>query len=55
MNREKIKEFLNDPLVKEAYETDGPEEVARLASMAGVLEKDSDLLALAAKLSKQTK
>ena len=51
VNRDKVKEFLNDPIVKEAMNTDGKHEVARLASMAGVLEKDMDLLALAAKLS----
>lgn len=50
MNKQTIQDFLKDPLVREAYETDGIEEVARMASMAGVLEKDSDLLALSAKL-----
>ena len=51
ISRKKAREFLNDPIVKEAMKTDGPHEVARLASMAGVLEKDGDLIALAAKLS----
>ena len=50
-NKKTVKEFLNDPIVKEAMKTDGPEEVARLASMAGVLEKDDTLLWLAGKLS----
>jgi hypothetical protein len=50
MNRKTVEEFLKDPLVKEAMRTDGPEEVARLASMAGVLEKDAGLLSLAGKL-----
>jgi hypothetical protein len=51
ISRRKVKEFMDNPIVREAMKTDGPHEVARLASMAGVLEKDGDLLALAAKLS----
>jgi hypothetical protein len=51
ISRRKIKKFMNNPIVKEAMRTDGVHEVARLASMAGVLEKDLDLLALSAKLS----
>ncbi len=51
INKNKVKTFLNDPIVKEAMKTDGVHEVARLASMAGVLEKDFDLIALAASLS----
>ena len=51
VNGNKIREFLKDPIIREAMKTDGVHEVARLASMAGVLEKDLDLIALAAKLS----
>jgi len=51
ISRKKVKEFMNDPIVQEALMTDGVHEVARLASMAGVLEKDTDLLTLSAKLS----
>jgi hypothetical protein len=51
--RKKVEQFLKDPIVKEAMRTDGPEEVARLASMAGVLERDASLLQLAGKLSKE--
>jgi len=51
ISRKKVDEFMSDPIVKEALKKDGVHEVARLASMAGVLEKDMDLLALSAKLS----
>jgi hypothetical protein len=43
MNKQKIKEFLNDPLIKEAMKTDGKAEVGRMAMMAGNLENDEDL------------
>jgi hypothetical protein len=43
MNRESIKQFLNDPLVREAMKTDGRQEVGRMAMMAGNLERNQDL------------
>ena len=43
MNKEKIKEFLKDPLVKDAMKTDGKAEVGRMAMMAGNLDNDKDL------------
>jgi hypothetical protein len=55
MNTQKVKDFLNDPMVKEAMEQDGIEEVARMASMAGVMEKDADLRKLAGMLAERAK
>jgi hypothetical protein len=55
MNTQKVKDFLNDPMVKEAMEQDGIEEVARMASMAGVMEKDVDLRKLAGMLAERAK
>jgi hypothetical protein len=49
--KEILKEFLNNPLVQQAYRTDGIEEVARLASNVGNLEKNQDLRQLAEELS----
>ena len=43
MNKQTIKEFLADPLVKEAMKTDGEAEVGRMAMMVGNLEKNQDL------------
>lgn len=51
MNKEKLKEFLKDPIVRQAYKEDGIEEVARLASMIGNLERDEELRKLAEDLS----
>ena len=55
MNTQKVKDFLNDPMVKEAMEQDGIEEVARMASMAGGMEKDADLRKLAGMLVERAK
>lgn len=52
MNKKVLEEFLKDPLIKGAYRTDGLEELARLASMVGNLEKNEDLRGLAEDLSK---
>lgn len=49
MNKQTIEKFLSDPYVKEAIK-DGPEEVARMAIMAGNLEKNSDLREFGEKL-----
>ena len=43
MNKQTIKEFLADPLVKDALKTDGEAEVGRMAMMVGNLEKNPDL------------
>jgi hypothetical protein len=43
INKEKFKEFMKDPLVKEAYKREGVLEVARLAAMVGNMERDSEL------------
>lgn len=48
-----IEEFLNDPIVRQAYREDGIEEVARLASMIGNLEKSFSLRELAEALSQR--
>lgn len=48
-----IEEFLNDPIVRQAYREDGIEEVARLASMIGNLEKNFSLRELAEILSQR--
>lgn len=48
-----IEEFLNDPIVRQAYREDGIEEVARLASMIGNLEKNFSLRELAEVLSQR--
>ena len=50
MNKQKIKEFLADPLVKDAMKTDGEVEVGRMAIMAGNLDNDEDLRAFGEKL-----
>jgi|688.fasta_scaffold2031523_1 hypothetical protein len=50
MNKERLKEFMKDPLVREAYEEDGILEVARLASMIGNLDRDQELREIAAVL-----
>jgi hypothetical protein len=55
MNKKTITDFFNDPLVKQAMKEDGLEEVARMASMAGVLEADGDLRRLAGELSRRAK
>jgi hypothetical protein len=47
MNKAKLKEFLKDPLVQEAYEKDGLAEVARLAAMVGNLDRDPELREIA--------
>lgn len=46
-----LKEFLKDPLVRDAYRDGGIEEVARVASMVGNLEKNQELRQLAEELS----
>lgn len=51
MNKAKLKEFLKDPIVRQAYREDGLEEVARLASMIGNLDKDPELRRLAEDIS----
>ena len=43
MNKQTIKGFLADPLVKEAMKTDGEAEVGRMAIMVGNMEKNQDL------------
>jgi len=43
MNKQKIKDFLADPLVKQALKEDGEVEVGRMAMMAGNLDDDEDL------------
>ena len=43
MNKQTIKDFLANPLVKEAMQIDGPIEVARMAIMSGNLDRDQDL------------
>jgi hypothetical protein len=47
MNKEKLKEFMKDPLVREAYDQDGWVEVARMAAMVGNLERDQELREIA--------
>lgn len=48
-----LEDFLKDPIVRQAYEEDGIEEVARLASMAGNLGKSTELRKLAELLSQK--
>jgi len=43
VNKQTIKDFLADPLVKEAMKTDGEAEVGRMAMMVGNMEKNQDL------------
>jgi hypothetical protein len=50
MNKQKLKEFMRDPIVAKAYKEGGILEVARLASMIGNLERDSELREIAEKL-----
>jgi hypothetical protein len=50
MNKQTIKDFLADPLVQDALKTDGKAEVARMAIMAGNLEKNQDLRIFGEKL-----
>lgn len=47
MNKAKLKEFMKDPLVRDAYKKDGLEEVARMAAMVGNLDRDPELREIA--------